>query len=123
MNAQDDLIEFLTANDIVPVAYSPIGRYNSTRLPSFSLLEHDKEGLLEKLAQKYDKTLFQIVLNWGLMRGYVVIPKASSLKHQQTNWESKNFQMDKEDIELITKTFDCGHRIFKSMTGKYNIFA
>ena len=122
MYAQVDLIEFLTANDIVPVAYSPIGRYNSTRAPSLDILSHDKTGLLEKLATKYEKSAIQIMLNWGLCRGYVVIPKASSLTHQKANFEAQGFRLKDDEVKQITEQFDCGEILFKSTTGSFNVF-
>lgn len=79
--AQTGFIKFLRKQGIVPVAYSPIGRPGA----SFGPISHvnlREEELIIKLAKKYKRTPVQILLNWGLSRGYAVIPMSQSLGHQ-----------------------------------------
>ena len=40
------------------------------------------------MAAKYDRSATQILLNWGMARGYVVIPKAGDLGHQEENFRA-----------------------------------
>jgi diketogulonate reductase-like aldo/keto reductase len=79
-NAQTELIRFLIANDIRPVAYTPVCRYGHEKSHDFT-----QEDLMKTLAAKYNKSVPQIMLNWGVSRGCVVIPKATSLEHQVEN--------------------------------------
>ena len=37
------------------------------------------------------------MLNWGLCQGHAVIPKASSLIHQQENMNVFDFELSKEE--------------------------
>lgn len=63
----------------MPVAYSPVGRMGLKHGTSkFESIDHP---LILSLAQKYKKKPVQILLAWGLRRGYSVIPKASSEDH------------------------------------------
>ena len=73
------------AKNIVPIAYTPVARpgaasKNDPLAPSdWPDLRND--AYLQSLAKKYNKTVVQIMLNWGLCRGHAVIPKAASLVH------------------------------------------
>jgi len=73
LNQQDGLLAFHKLKGIVSVAYSPIARPTPEKP---NLLVHP---YLVSLAEKYKKSAAQIILNWGVCRGCVVIPKASSI--------------------------------------------
>ena len=78
--AQESLVKFCLSKNVIPVAYSPIGRVGASYgpMPSQSLPEHE---LIIQMAEKYGKNPVQILLNWGMQRGYIVIPKSSSVEH------------------------------------------
>ena len=76
-HAQDALITFLKDHEITPVAYCPIGRVLWEKM-GVNLLEDE---LITQIAEKHQKTPVQIILNWNLSRGVVVIPKASGKVH------------------------------------------
>ena len=84
-HAQQKHIDFIVDHGIVPVAYSPLGRIGSSFGPvtSVNLLD---DPLIRHLAKKYNRTAGQVLLSWGLSRGYPVLAKASSLKHQKENF-------------------------------------
>lgn len=50
------------------------------------------------------------MLNWGLCRGHVVIPKATTLEYQQENMGSYDFKLSEEDMEKI-KSVDTNRRL------------
>ena len=77
--AQDDLVKFLQDHEVVPVAYSPLGRVGSKVGPIGDDITGD--SLITGLAEKYSKTPSQVILSWGLTRGYCVIPKAREEAH------------------------------------------
>ncbi|KAI9027133.1 NADP-dependent oxidoreductase domain-containing protein [Phycomyces nitens] len=64
---QNDLVDFCKKNDILITAYSPLGSTNSPLL---------KDEKLIAIANKYNKSPAQILLEWGVQRGYAVIPKS-----------------------------------------------
>ena len=41
------------------------------------------------------------MLNWGLCRGHIVIPKATSLKNQKENMDIFDFQLTHDEIDQI----------------------
>ena len=120
---QEELIRFLFDHSIVPVAYSPIGRIGSTMGPVTTVNMFD-DSLIRYLSKKYNKTPTQILLAWGLSRGYPVIPKASSLKHQKENLAALDFRLLKENVDSITGRFTKLPPLFPHTSdNKYTIFA
>ena len=84
--AQPDLVRFLLDHQIMPVAYSPLGRLGSKMGPKGDDLT--QKPLIQELAAKYQRPATQILLNWGMSRGYVVIPKAADLGHMEDNFKA-----------------------------------
>jgi diketogulonate reductase-like aldo/keto reductase len=78
-----------------------------------------------ELAKKYDRTPTQVILAWGMSRGYCVIPKASSDENQQSNFMAKDFELTKEEVAEIIKQLDTQNYLIKAMpdSGVANIFA
>jgi diketogulonate reductase-like aldo/keto reductase len=67
------------------------------------LLEGD---MLRQLAAKYDKTPYQIALNWIMAQPNVItIPKTTSVEHLQENLGALGWEMDPSDLELLSKDF------------------
>ncbi len=81
------------------VAYSPLDR---------GLIGDDdtKLKVLVKIAQKYDRAIAQIALNWLVSHTPVIaIPRTGSLEHLEENAEATDFTLSQEDIEAINKVF------------------
>ena len=77
--------------DMFVTAYSPLARGR--------VLEED---VISELAEKYNKTNAQIVLNWLLQKGdLVVIPKSSSVKRLEQNFDVFDFELDSDDVNKI----------------------
>ena len=57
--------------------------------------------LLNDLAQKYNKTIAQIVLRWDIQNGIVTIPKSVHPDRIKGNAEIFDFEISPEDMELI----------------------
>jgi len=78
------------------MAYSPVGRMGVKHKDSpFESLSHP---YVISLAEKYQKSAVQIVLQWGIARGYCVIPKAASNNNQVENFESQLFKLTNEEV-------------------------
>ena len=82
---QTELVKFCLAKDIRPVAYSPVAR------PSAGGTDLRINPYLMQLAWKHGKSTVQIMLNWGLCKGHVVIPKAANFEHQLENLDVFDF--------------------------------
>lgn len=83
---QADLVQFLMDHEIMPIAYSPLGRLGAKIGPKTDNLT--ELPLIKELAAKYGRSETQILLNWGLSRDYVVIPKSVNLDHQIDNFKA-----------------------------------
>ncbi len=80
-------------------AWSPLGRG----------MELDDPSLI-KLAEKYNKSVAQIILRWHLEQGICAIPKASSQKRIKENIDIFDFCLLEEELELISK-LECGRYV------------
>ncbi|HEY8365316.1 MAG TPA: aldo/keto reductase [Haloplasmataceae bacterium] len=58
--------------------------------------------IMEKLAEKYHRTIAQIALRWQLQRGVVVIPKSIKANRIIENSQIFDFEIKSEDMELIS---------------------
>ena len=56
---------------------------------------------LNNLAQKYGKTLVQLVLRWNLQKGVVTIPKSAKPERIIDNSDIFDFQISAEDMQRI----------------------
>lgn len=89
---QKSLIKYYKDKGILVEAYTPVARYDDrlVRLP-----------LLKKLAEKYNKSLIQIVLRWHVQNGVVPLVRSMSPKHQKENIDIFDFELSEEDMEAI----------------------
>jgi alcohol dehydrogenase (NADP+) len=98
--SQIAFVDWMKSQNIHPVAYAPLGKMYLVKNEQEQVL---KDPLINSLAQKYQKSAGQILLNWSLARGHVVIPKSSQIHRVKENFESQSFTISPEDIESINK--------------------
>jgi diketogulonate reductase-like aldo/keto reductase len=84
------LIDYCKANDIIPEAYQ-----------SLKKVEPQTIEVLKEIASRYGKTWSQIVLNYQIHEGIVVIPKSHNPLHQKENIEIFDFSLSSKDILSI----------------------
>jgi diketogulonate reductase-like aldo/keto reductase len=87
---QQSLIDFCKANDIIPEAYQ-----------SFAKLDAKIKDILVEMAKPYQKTWSQIILNYQINEGLVVIPKSHNKEHQFENIDIFDFELSQKDREII----------------------
>jgi diketogulonate reductase-like aldo/keto reductase len=104
--AQSDLVQYCQNNNIAVTAYSPLGRQGVKDIAPPRLFD---EQIVLSLAKKYDKTPAQILLNWGICRGTIVIPKSVTPSRILENINVFDFELDKKEVEAITE-LDCNRR-------------
>ena len=92
--SQKKLIEFCKKNNIQPEAYTPVARFDDrlVRLP-----------LLHKIAEKYKKTVLQVVLRWHIQNGVIPVVRAMTKKHQKENIDIFDFKLSDEEMQAIDK--------------------
>ncbi|XP_010315337.1 NADP-dependent D-sorbitol-6-phosphate dehydrogenase [Solanum lycopersicum] len=105
---RESLVKFCQKHGICVTAHTPLGgaAANTEWFGSVSCLE---DPALKGLAEKYKKTVAQVILRWGIQRNTVVIPKSSKLERLQENFNVLDFEITKEDMDLI-KSLDRNYR-------------
>jgi diketogulonate reductase-like aldo/keto reductase len=58
---------------------------------------------LIKIAEKYNKTVAQIMLRFFIQNNIITIPKTSHIERMKENFEIFNFELGEEDISEIKK--------------------
>jgi diketogulonate reductase-like aldo/keto reductase len=87
---QQPLIDFCVKNNIQFESWSPLMQGNITKV-----------DLLNKLAEKYQKTTAQIVLRWNLQKGVVTIPKSVHKDRIISNSQLFDFELSEADVKEI----------------------
>ncbi|XP_077220165.1 NADP-dependent D-sorbitol-6-phosphate dehydrogenase-like [Tasmannia lanceolata] len=105
---RDSLVKFCQKHGICVTAHTPIGGAvaNIEWFGSVSCLD---DPVLKGLADKYKKTVAQLVLRWGIQRDTVVIPKSSKIERLDENFQVFDFEISEEDMNTI-KNVDRKHR-------------
>ncbi|KAL5704648.1 alcohol dehydrogenase (NADP(+)) [Ranunculus cassubicifolius] len=87
-----DLVKFCQKHGICVTAHTPLGgaAANTEWFGSVSCLD---DPVLKDLAEKYNKTVAQLVLRWGIQRNTVVIPKSSKLERLDENFSVFDFEV------------------------------
>ena len=88
--SQAKLLNVMQKLDLIPVAYCPICRGDVA-----------KDGVINGLAEKYNKTPAQIALRWIIQQNAVAIPKTASQKRLKENFDIYDFKINKGDMDKI----------------------
>jgi len=78
------LLAFCNSHSILPVAYSPLGSQHQV---DHSLAFVSSDRVLNALAKRKGVGLAQVLIAWGLKRGYAVLPKSSNAERIKSNFE------------------------------------
>ncbi|EGU75415.1 hypothetical protein FOQG_02934 [Fusarium oxysporum f. sp. raphani 54005] len=106
----EELVKFCQENDILPSAYSPLGSQN--QVPTTGEKVRTNETL-NAVAERSGNTLAQVLLAWGLRRGYAVLPKSSTPSRIESNFQVPN--LSDEDFEAIQSVAKGRHTRFVNM--------
>lgn len=106
---QKKLMDHCASKGIKVTAYSPLGSPDRPwAKPGDPQLLDDAK--IKSIAEKYGKSAAQIVLRYQVERGNITIPKSVTKARIDQNSNIFDFELSKEDIELLN-TFDCNGRI------------
>ncbi len=92
--SQEAAVAYCKANDVLPMAWSPLGRGRENATIGNSILV--------RLAEKYGKSIQQINLRFLLQKGILPIPKASSVAHMKANLEVFDFELSEDDMAMLS---------------------
>jgi len=84
---QQNLLDFCSDKNIQYEAWSPMMQGRIFGIDIF-----------KELANKYDKTIAQIVLRWDLQKGVITIPKSSKRDRILANADIFDFELTSEDM-------------------------
>ncbi|MBO4458217.1 MAG: aldo/keto reductase [Butyrivibrio sp.] len=87
---QEDTVNFCQENGILVEAWSPLGRGKS--------LDHP---VLKELAEKYGRTVAQIILRWEMQHDVVPLPKSVNPSRISENSKVFDFELSDEDMKKI----------------------
>lgn len=87
---QEKLKEYCDEKGILLTGYSPLGSSASTL--------HEEE-VIKEIADKHGKTSAQIMLSWGIAKGWAVVPKSVTPSRIASNLQV--FSLPAEDMESI----------------------
>ncbi|KAJ5217225.1 Glycerol 2-dehydrogenase (NADP(+)) [Penicillium chermesinum] len=93
-----ELVNYCFSKNIMPQAYSPLGSQNQVPTTGERVSENKT---LNAIAEKGGNTLAQVLIAWGLRRGYSVLPKSSNPKRIESNF--KSIELSDEDFEAVNK--------------------
>lgn len=106
----DELVKYCFDNGIMPAAYSPLGSQNQVPTTGEKV---NTNPTLNRIAEKGGNTLAQVLIAWGLRRGYVVLPKSSTPSRIESNF--KSIELTDEDFEAVNEVAKGRHTRFVNM--------
>ena len=103
-HTQNELLGWMGKYNVMPEAWAP--------------LDEGRDGLFEdktllSIAEKYGKSLQQVILRWHVQRGIVIFPMSKNPAHMADNFNIFNFTLSDEDMAAIA-SLDKGKSSFFS---------
>lgn len=92
LNQQIEGHEWLEKYGVIHEAWAPFGEGRGNMFTN---------PVLQKLGDKYNKTVAQVILRWQLQRGIVVIPKSTHKERMAQNLDVFDFKLTSEDMQAI----------------------
>lgn len=115
----DELVKYCFNHGIMPEAYSPLGSQN--QVPSTGE-KVTTNPTLNQIAKKRGSSLAQVLIAWGLKRGYVVLPKSSTPSRIESNFKFTGLSDD--EFRAVNDVAKGRHTRFVNMkdTFGYNVW-
>ncbi len=111
-----DLVAYLAENDVSIIAYSslvPLSSWRDVEGQDSAKTEGMKadgasaDSPFKVMAKKYGVSEAQLLLRWGIQKGYAVLPKSANPERIRQNIQLFGFEIDDEDMAVIA-TLDRG---------------
>lgn len=107
-----ELTAYLKNHDISIIAYSslvPLSTWrtepgqDSAKTEAMQEAGKASDSPFKIMAQKYGVSEPQVLLRWGLQKGYAILPKSTNKARIQQNFDLLSFEIDKADMAAIEK--------------------
>ena len=92
--SQEAAVAYCRENDVLPMAWSPLGRGRENATIG--------NAILVRLAERYGRSIQQINLRFLLQKGILPIPKASSKEHMEANLDVFDFELSDDEIMMLS---------------------
>jgi diketogulonate reductase-like aldo/keto reductase len=100
-----ELLPYCQANQITVIAYTPLDSGHLTK-GSAASSHPERMKVLEAVAQRAQRTLAQVALNWCTSQpGVIAIPKSDKTARVVENCGASGWRLSAEEKELLDKTF------------------
>ncbi|AFH60332.1 aldo/keto reductase [Paenibacillus caseinilyticus] len=128
---EDRLIDLIIHNEVVPavnqvethpfnqqIENAQFMKENNVQIEAWAPFAEGKNNLFQNevlvsIAQKYNKSVAQVVLRWSTQREVVVIPKSVRKERIVENFNIFDFELSQQDMESIA-TLDTKESLFFS---------
>lgn len=94
---QQDCVEFCKEHGIAVEAWSPLANGDAFKMP-----------LMQELAEKYQRSIPQIILQWAIAAGIIPLSKSVTPERIQANFKCTDFTLSAEDTARIDALEPCG---------------
>ncbi|TVY86372.1 putative oxidoreductase [Lachnellula willkommii] len=89
-NTQSVITSFCAQHNIVVEAYAPLARSLRANHPK-----------IKELSKKYSCTWAQLMVKWGLQKGYIPLPKSVNEQRIKANAEVDGFEITADDVKVL----------------------
>lgn len=93
---EPDTVDYCNSLDILVEAYSPLGTGKIFQVPE-----------LKELAEKYQRSVAQLVLRWSLQHGFLPLPKSVHRDRIRENIQLFDFAIEPDDMKTIDGLKGC----------------
>ena len=111
-----ELVAYLRANQITPIAYSslvPLSTWraadgqDSAKQAEWAAEAEASDFVFADLARRHGVSEAQVLLRWAIQHGYPVIPKSTKAERLQANHDLFGFELTDEEMSMVD-TLDRG---------------
>lgn len=97
LNTQKQLIKYCQERGIIVEAMSTFSHFRSNE-PRKEITENPT---IRPIAEKYGKSIPQVVLKWIMQQGISIIPKTWDTKHLKENINISDFELTQDEMAII----------------------
>ncbi len=127
----DRLVDLIVHNEVIPavnqvethvfnqqIESAKLMKENNVQIESWGPFAEGKNNMFQNeilvsIAEKYNKSVAQVILRWLTQRGVVAIPKSVRKERIIENFKIFDFELEQEDMEKIA-TLDTKQSLFFS---------